>query len=142
LNLGRSETNSFGVRVLGGIGPEPIPGATLDRAEGSSRFVAHERGSEPVAGDLHGVASGSRPPKPGAGSSAGRAGSGKVMVMGVQQERIARIAALRGLIGRLCAPDLPLAEAEVLRARLSDLLEVDKEPAACDQLAASPALVP
>ena len=31
-NLGRSGTNSFGVRVLGGIGPEPIQGATPDRA--------------------------------------------------------------------------------------------------------------
>ena len=90
-----------------------------------------------MAGDLHSVASGSRLPKPGAGSGAGHAGSGRVMVMGIQQERTDRIDALRGLIERLCAPDLTLAEAKVLRARLSDLLE----PAACDQLASSPALV-
>ena len=62
--------------------------------------------------------------------------------MGIQQERTDRIDALRGLIERLCAPDLTLAEAEVLRGRISDLLEVDKEPAACDQVASSPALVP
>ena len=62
--------------------------------------------------------------------------------MGIQQERTDRIDALRGLIERLCAPDLTLAEAEVLRARLSDLLEPDNEPAACDQLASSPAFVP
>ena len=95
-----------------------------------------------MAGDLHLVASGSRLPKPGTGSSASRAGSGRVMVMGIQQERTDRIDALRGLIERLCAPDLTLAEATVLRARLPDLLEPDKEPAACDQLASSPALVP
>jgi hypothetical protein len=64
------------------------------------------------------------------------------MVMGIQQERTDRIDALRGLMERLCAPDLTLAEAEVLRARLSDLLEPDKEPAACDRLASSPVLVP
>jgi hypothetical protein len=64
------------------------------------------------------------------------------MVMGIQQERTDRIDALRGLIERLCAPDLTVAEAKVLRARLSDLLEPDKEPAACDRLASSPALVP
>ena len=62
--------------------------------------------------------------------------------MGIQQERTDRIDALRGLIERLCAPDLTLAEAKVLRGRISDLLELDKEPAACDQLASSPALVP
>ena len=81
-----------------------------------------------MAGDLHLVASGSRLPKPGAGSSASRAGSGRVMVMGIQQERTDRIDALRGLIERLCAPDLTLAEATVLRARLPDLLEPDEEP--------------
>ena len=60
--------------------------------------------------------------------------------MGIQQERTDRIDALRGLIERLCAPALTLAEAKVLRGRISDLLEVDKGPAACDQLASSPAL--
>ena len=64
------------------------------------------------------------------------------MVLGIPQERTDRIDALRGLIERLCAPDLTLAEATVLRGRISDLLEPDKEPVACDQLASSPALVP
>ena len=61
--------------------------------------------------------------------------------MGSQQERTERMEILRGLIERLGTPDLTLAEATVLRARLPDLLEPDKEPAACDQLASSPALV-
>jgi hypothetical protein len=65
-----------------------------------------------------------------------------MMVMGSQQEQAERMEILRGLIERLSAPDLTLAEAEVLRAHLSDLLEPDKEPAACDQLASSPAFVP
>ena len=43
--------------------------------------------------------------------------------MGSQQERTERIEALRGLIERLSAPDLTLAEAKVLRSRISDLLE-------------------
>ena len=62
--------------------------------------------------------------------------------MGIQQERTDRIDALRGLIERLCAPDLTLAEATVLRARLPDLLEWENQPAGCNQLASSPALVP
>ena len=95
-----------------------------------------------MAGDLHLEASGSRLPKPGAESSASHSGSGRVMVMGIQQERTDRIDALRGLIERLCAPDLTLAEAKVLRARLPDLLDLDKVPAAGDQLASSPALGP
>lgn len=36
--------------------------------------------------------------------------------------RAGRIEALRGLLERLSAPDLTLAEARVLRGRLSDLL--------------------
>jgi hypothetical protein len=43
--------------------------------------------------------------------------------MGSQQQKTERIEALRGLIERLSAPDLILAEATVLRGLLSDLLE-------------------
>jgi hypothetical protein len=43
--------------------------------------------------------------------------------MGSSEERAERIAALRGLLDRLCAPDLTLAEAKPLRTRLFDLLE-------------------
>ena len=50
--------------------------------------------------------------------------------MGSQQERTGRIEALRGLIERLSAPDLTLAEAKVLRGRITDLLERDLTPAA------------
>ncbi len=39
------------------------------------------------------------------------------------QERAERIDALRWLLDGLCAPDLTLAEAKPLRARLFDLLE-------------------
>ena len=84
---------------------------------------------------MHLVASGSRLPKPGAGSGASRAGSGRVMVMGIQQERTDRIDALRGLIERLCAPDLTLAEAKVLRSRISDLLEREDQPTGSGQTA-------
>jgi hypothetical protein len=62
--------------------------------------------------------------------------------MGSQHEQTERIEALRWLIDRLSAPDLTLAEAKVLRGRLSHLLERDTKPAACDQPASSPALVP
>jgi hypothetical protein len=50
-------------------------------------------------------------------------------VMGSQQERTGRIEALRGLIERLSAPDLTLAEAKVVRGCISDLLERDNPPA-------------
>ena len=46
-----------------------------------------------------------------------------VRAMESLEERAERIAALRGLLGRLCAPDLTLAEAKPLRSRLFDLLE-------------------
>jgi hypothetical protein len=45
--------------------------------------------------------------------------------------RAERIEALRGLLGRLCAPDLTMAEAKPLRARLIDLLgQIDRDTAA------------
>jgi hypothetical protein len=43
--------------------------------------------------------------------------------MGSSEERAERIEALRGLLDRLCAPDLTLAEAKPLRTSLFDLLE-------------------
>ncbi len=43
--------------------------------------------------------------------------------MASPQQHAERIEALRGLIERLSAPDLNLAEATVLRGQLSDLLE-------------------
>jgi hypothetical protein len=39
------------------------------------------------------------------------------------EERAAQIKALRGLLDRLCSPDLILVEAKVLRNQLFDLLE-------------------
>jgi hypothetical protein len=51
------------------------------------------------------------------------------MVMGIQQERTERMEVLRGLIERLSAPDLTLAEAKVVRGRISDLLEPEDRPA-------------
>jgi hypothetical protein len=62
--------------------------------------------------------------------------------MGNQHERTERIEALRVLIAQLSAPDLTLAEATVLRSRLSDLLERDDRPSAWDRMASSPARVP
>ena len=44
--------------------------------------------------------------------------------MGVLQEQTDRIEILRGLIARLCAPDLTLTEAKLLRGHLSDLMEL------------------
>jgi hypothetical protein len=64
------------------------------------------------------------------------------MVMGGEPERTERIEALRGLIERLGASDLTLAEAKVLRGRLSDLLERDNQPAGWDQIVTLPALGP
>jgi hypothetical protein len=55
-----------------------------------------------------------------------------VRAMGSSEEWAERIEALRGLLDRLCAPDLTLAEAKPLRTRLFDLLERtdrDMEPA-------------
>jgi hypothetical protein len=49
--------------------------------------------------------------------------------MGRQQEQTERIEILRGLIEQLSAPDLTLAEAKVLRGRISDLLEREDRPA-------------
>ena len=43
--------------------------------------------------------------------------------MGSSEGRAERIEALRGLLERLCAPDLTLAEAKPPRTRLFDLLE-------------------
>jgi hypothetical protein len=62
--------------------------------------------------------------------------------MGSQQERTERIEALRGLIAQLSTPDLTLAEAAVLRGRLSDLLERDAPPAGWDRMVSPPARVP
>jgi hypothetical protein len=39
------------------------------------------------------------------------------------EERAAQIKTLRGLLDRLCSPDLTLGEAKVLRKQLFDLLE-------------------
>lgn len=48
--------------------------------------------------------------------------------MGRQQEPAEQMEMLRGLIERLSAPDLTLAEAKVLRGRLSELLEREDHP--------------
>lgn len=43
--------------------------------------------------------------------------------MGIHGEPIERVEALRGLMDRLCAPDLTLVEAKLLRGRLAELLD-------------------
>ena len=43
--------------------------------------------------------------------------------MATPQEQTERLEALRGLIERLCAPDLTLSDAKILRGRVSELLE-------------------
>ena len=55
--------------------------------------------------------------------------------MGSQQEQAERMEVLRGPIERLSAPDLTLAEAKVLRGRISDLLEREEQPAGSGQTA-------
>jgi hypothetical protein len=55
-----------------------------------------------------------------------------------QPEQVERVEVLRGLIERLSAPDLTLAEAAVLRGRLSDLLERDERPSRRDQAHPAP----
>jgi hypothetical protein len=62
--------------------------------------------------------------------------------MGSQHEQTERVEALRGLIERLSAPDLTLAEAKVLRDHLSDLLERGNPPAGGARMTSSPVLVP
>jgi hypothetical protein len=57
------------------------------------------------------------------------------MVMGSPQEQAERMEILRGLIERLSAPDLTLAEAKVLRSRISDLLEREDQPTGSGQTA-------
>jgi hypothetical protein len=57
--------------------------------------------------------------------------------MGRQQEQAERLEMLRGLIERLSAPDLTLAEAKVLRGRISDLLEREDQPAGSSRTASS-----
>jgi hypothetical protein len=59
------------------------------------------------------------------------------MVMGNQQEQAERMEILRGLIERLSAPDLTLAEAKVLRGRIADLLEPENQPVGRGQTASS-----
>src|SRR5207248_76815 len=66
---------------------------------------------------------GSRLPKPGVGRTPAVPDRTRMDDMGSQQERTERIEALRGLIERLSAPDLTLAEAKLLRGQISDLLE-------------------
>jgi hypothetical protein len=62
-------------------------------------------------------------------------------IMGSQQERTERIEALRGLIERLSAPDLTLAQAKVLRGRMSELLEGGNRRGVWDQMSASPTMI-
>jgi hypothetical protein len=56
--------------------------------------------------------------------------------------RAERIDALRGLMERLCSPDLTLAEAKPLRARLSRLLERTDPEGELDWTASSPLVAP
>jgi hypothetical protein len=57
--------------------------------------------------------------------------------------RAERIEALRGLLGRLCAPDLTLAGAKPLRTRLLDLLEQsDRETAPLRDIPSQPLAPP
>src|SRR4051812_6744412 len=62
-----------------------------------------------------------------------------VRAMGDSEVRAERIEALRGLLGRLCAPDLTLAGAKQLRTRLIDLLEqIDQESAPLRDIPSQP----
>jgi hypothetical protein len=63
-------------------------------------------------------------------------------VMGIAQERTERLEALRGLIERLSAPDLTLADAKVLRGRVADLLEPADRRLRHDPPAPSPTVIP
>jgi len=82
-----------------------------------------------MAGDLHLVGSSSRLPIQELGPAPDVPDQARITVMGSQQERTGRIEALRGLIERLSAPDLTLAEAKVVRGCISDLLERDNPSA-------------
>jgi hypothetical protein len=66
----------------------------------------------------------------------------RLKVMGSQDEQTERIEALRGLIERLTAPDLTLAEANDLRGRLSDLLERGNRAAVGERMTSSPVSAP
>ena len=82
-----------------------------------------------MAGDLHLVGGSSRLPIQELGPTPDVPDQSRMTVMGSQQERTGRIEALRGLIERLSAPDLTLADAKVVRGCISDLLERDNPPA-------------
>jgi hypothetical protein len=90
-----------------------------------------------VAGDLHLGGSGSGLPIPELGKTPAVPDETRLMVMGIQQERTEQIEVLRGLIEQLSAPDLTLAEAKVLRGRISDLLEREDQPAGRGQVPSS-----
>ncbi len=62
--------------------------------------------------------------------------------MGSQHVPIERIEALRELLRQLSAPDLTLADANLLRGRLCDLLERDGKPVGWDRMAPTMGPVP
>jgi hypothetical protein len=66
----------------------------------------------------------------------------RLKVMGSQDEQTERTEALRGLIERLSAPDLTLAEAKDLRGRLSDVLERGNHPAVGERTTSSSVSAP
>ena len=76
-----------------------------------------------MAGDLHLVGSRSRLPSQELGQTPDVPDEARMTVMGSQQEQSERMEILRGLIERLSAPDLTLAEAKVLRGCIAELLE-------------------
>jgi hypothetical protein len=73
--------------------------------------------------DLHLVGSGSWLPIQELGQTPAVPDEMRLTIMGSQHEQTERIEALRGLIERLSAPDLTLAEAKVLRGCIAELLE-------------------
>src|SRR4051794_12733139 len=83
-----------------------------------------------IAGDLHRIFDGPRAMMPPVGRVSRRAESGTVRAMEDSDARAERVEALWGLLGRLCAPELTMAEAKSLRTRLIDLLEqIDRDKA-------------
>jgi hypothetical protein len=58
------------------------------------------------------------------------------------EEKTERIEALRGLVERLGAPDLTLAEAETLRAQLERLLGRSGREGKADRMASAPVVTP
>jgi hypothetical protein len=101
-------------------------------------------GPTPQGGDSHRIED---PPRvtvrePWEALAASKSNGMWMTVMESRERRAERIEALRGLLDRLCAPDLTLAEAKVLREIVYDLLEQREWGGKSGQAVVLPSVIP